>query len=309
MENHQNKSIPNRGFYGRNSGVQNMKRAIFSVAIACGVALMALPTTVDAKSGNQSVLDGFGSDIPLYFAVRQIVPEGKAIVFGEGIDQDKIVSWSGGADWLSILKRTATDQGLTVQVDGDVVRLTKTGVARNAVVATDRTFGGDVSKEARGGFVMVPYQPPSPAQPEPKTDGFDVDKGSGATFAGGTGSGSIEIAASASGKTSGMPTTVSVRDIPVKVLTGSLDMGETWTAESGMTLHQVLGDWSDRAGWTLVYQSEMVYQLQATADFKGDFLTAAGYLIKSIQADPQPIATFYTGNNALVISNNQDQVN
>jgi len=82
-----------------------------------------------------------------------------------------------------------------------------------------------------------------------------------------------------------------------------------WHAQQGHTLDEVLGDWADKAGWTLVFNSKMIYELQASANFDGDFISAASALIKSIRAMPQPLATFYRGNKTLVISNHSDQEN
>ncbi len=85
--------------------------------------------------------------------------------------------------------------------------------------------------------------------------------------------------------------------------------GRTWHARAGQTLDQVLGAWADRAGWTLVFSSRMVYELQASADFEGDFTEAAGTLIRSVKAVPQPLGTFYRGNKVLVVRNHFDQSN
>jgi hypothetical protein len=82
-----------------------------------------------------------------------------------------------------------------------------------------------------------------------------------------------------------------------------------WHAAQGETLDQVLSDWAEISGWTVVFNSQMIYDMQASADFHGDFLQAASALVQSIQAKPQPLATFYRGNRALVISNSIDQVN
>jgi hypothetical protein len=85
--------------------------------------------------------------------------------------------------------------------------------------------------------------------------------------------------------------------------------GTLWHARRDQTLDEVLGDWADKAGWTLVFQSRMIYELQASADFEGDFVGAASSLIRSVRASPQPIAHFFEGNRTLVIYNHSDQTN
>lgn len=83
----------------------------------------------------------------------------------------------------------------------------------------------------------------------------------------------------------------------------------TWHAQQGQTLDEVLGDWADKAGWTLVFNSKMIYELQASANFDGDFISAATALIKSVRAEPTPLAVFFRGNKTLVVSNHSDQEN
>ena len=77
----------------------------------------------------------------------------------------------------------------------------------------------------------------------------------------------------------------------------------------GDTLDQVLADWADRAGWTIVFQSRMRYEMQASAEFQGDFVEAASTLVGSVVARPAPVATFYRGNKVLLITNSTEVVN
>ncbi len=77
-----------------------------------------------------------------------------------------------------------------------------------------------------------------------------------------------------------------------------------WRAVRGESLDQVLGDWAERAGWTLVFNSPVIYEIQAGAEFQGEFTEAVAALVRSVRARPVPIATFYRGNSVLVISNN-----
>jgi hypothetical protein len=96
---------------------------------------------------------------------------------------------------------------------------------------------------------------------------------------------------------------VSVAPVPG---TENFSDGSSWHAASGDTLDQVLGDWAEKAGWHLVYNSRLVYTLQAPANFSGGFVEVAGDLVKSVAANPRPLAVFHTGNNTLVIDNGND---
>jgi Toxin co-regulated pilus biosynthesis protein Q len=86
-----------------------------------------------------------------------------------------------------------------------------------------------------------------------------------------------------------------------------------WHARQGQTLDQVLQDWCELTGkingWTLVFQSKMIYELQAGADFNGDFMQAVETLIKSVRASPRPYADFYTRNKVLIVRNQVEQIN
>ena len=46
---------------------------------------------------------GFGQQIPLSFAVRQIVPPGLPVRFAPEVDQDALVDWSGGRSWNQVI--------------------------------------------------------------------------------------------------------------------------------------------------------------------------------------------------------------
>ena len=80
----------------------------------------------------------------------------------------------------------------------------------------------------------------------------------------------------------------------------------SWRAVKGESLDQILGDWADKAGWTLAFNSAVSYELQAGAEFNGEFTEAVSSLVRSIKARPVPIVTFYKGNKAVVVSNNID---
>ena len=50
------------------------------------------------------VARGFGDQIPLSFAVRQIVPPTIKIRIGRGIDPTTLVDWKGGHEWPTVLR-------------------------------------------------------------------------------------------------------------------------------------------------------------------------------------------------------------
>lgn len=56
---------------------------------------------------------GFGRQIPLAFAARQIVPAGLPVSFAAEVDQDTLVDWSGGRPWNQVI--TAVVQPLRLR--------------------------------------------------------------------------------------------------------------------------------------------------------------------------------------------------
>lgn len=67
-----------------------------------------------ARTG-PGVAQGFGHQVPLAFAVRQIVPASVKVRFGDGIDpEDLLVDWKGGRPWPDVLRSTLRPPGLLV---------------------------------------------------------------------------------------------------------------------------------------------------------------------------------------------------
>lgn len=86
------------------------------------------------------------------------------------------------------------------------------------------------------------------------------------------------------------------------------DPVDDWLAEEGKTLKSLLTDWSEQAGWRLVWKSNRNYTLTAGAMFRGRFADVSSALIRAFaRAQPAPIATFYKGNRVLVVETMEDE--
>lgn len=89
---------------------------------------------------------------------------------------------------------------------------------------------------------------------------------------------------------------------------GGEDPVEDWLAEEGSTLKGLLTDWSERAGWRLIWNSNRNYTLAAGAMFRGRFADVSSALIRTFaRARPAPVATFYKGNRVLVVETMEDE--
>lgn len=83
---------------------------------------------------------------------------------------------------------------------------------------------------------------------------------------------------------------------------GKVESDDVWLAAAGRTMRGVLKEWGDHAGWTIVWQSDRDYPLDASASFTGDFTTAATQLFDGFaSAVPTPLGRFYKGNRVLVV--------
>lgn len=68
-----------------------------------------------------AVIEGFGNDMPLALALKEIVPDGYAYSFGIGVDPGALVSWSGGKPWTEVVKDMVAPLGLNADINGNVI--------------------------------------------------------------------------------------------------------------------------------------------------------------------------------------------
>ncbi|WP_036288535.1 hypothetical protein [Methylosinus sp. PW1] len=67
---------------------------------------------------------GFGKQIPLSFAIRQIVPSTVTVRFAHEADRNALVDWRGGRAWPSVLGDAIRSLGLRAIVRERVVSIT-----------------------------------------------------------------------------------------------------------------------------------------------------------------------------------------
>lgn len=65
-----------------------------------------------------SIAHGFGNDVPLSFAAKQIVPSSIRVVYRTGVDSDTRVTWSGGRPWNQALAAALRPHGLHMVLKG-----------------------------------------------------------------------------------------------------------------------------------------------------------------------------------------------
>jgi hypothetical protein len=67
---------------------------------------------------NAAIAVGFGRDVPLEFAVRQVAPRWVRVSYGESVDRQVRISWRGGRPWTQVLGRVLTPLGLHMTMSG-----------------------------------------------------------------------------------------------------------------------------------------------------------------------------------------------
>lgn len=71
------------------------------------------------------VAQGFGDQVPLRFAIRQIVPPAVKVTYGPGAEPDALVNWKGGEGWNRVLFRAVYPLGLRLVMTHMAVEIRK----------------------------------------------------------------------------------------------------------------------------------------------------------------------------------------
>lgn len=269
------------------SGYAKMKTRLLAVATL--VSVLSLSPAFAQEPG------GFGKNIPLELAVRQIVPEGTTVQLADGVDAKVRVSWDGASGWRKSLEQAVAGAGYVMAVADNKITISRAGAVIEQVASVEaKPASGAAPKPAAPAKPSKPKKKPGPAaQPKPVVE-MPVVSGGGFVL------------------------------IPETVQTAKADGGWTeydqqaetvrvpeWVVKPGDDLNATLSAWAEKEGWRLVWESEYIYELTSAAKFRGDFVTATTELLRSMQ-DARPVITaqFYQGNKVLVVGNgNLDEVN
>ena len=88
------------------------------------------PEDVAAKTPHKPawhwmVAKGFGNNVPLGFACRQIVPAAVRVTYGPGVSPSTPVSWQGGRGWNEVLREAVKPLGLHLVMTHMAVEIRK----------------------------------------------------------------------------------------------------------------------------------------------------------------------------------------
>lgn len=117
--------------------VAGQKPAVPAVTLAAPASSGAASTGVVGQDATPStdtphparpefmVAEGFGDQVPLRFAVRQIVPRSVKVTYGPGADPKAAVDWKGGQGWNRVLFRAVKPLGLRLVMTRMAVEIRK----------------------------------------------------------------------------------------------------------------------------------------------------------------------------------------
>ena len=83
------------------------------------------PAPLAAPRPHLILATGFGTDVPLEFVARQLVPASLQVEYGESADRQLRVSWQGGKPWWQVLHDALAPLGLHAAMSGRTVRITR----------------------------------------------------------------------------------------------------------------------------------------------------------------------------------------
>ncbi len=238
--------------YTRREPVKRMSPATKPLAKPAITLIAKLP----GENGDYSPVSGFGTDMPLALALQQVVPPSYGYIPEGKVDLGARVSWSGdGRPWDAVLNEMLAPLGLTSEIRGKNVHLRK----QDAPIEMVEQYV-DTTRAAS-------------AQKQPSATSFDAPAKS---------SGSMEKPSErpaysraenpALSMTSDMSRTVPSN---APVTTGS----KLWQATQGESLRTILTTWSQRAGFSLVWQSPQDFSITSDILVTGSFENALDILM------------------------------
>ena len=235
--------------------------------VAAGVVPASADHTPVQSAG--SVLNGFGKDIPLRLALRQVIPlEYEVTLAPSDPIGNEITSWQGGRPWKAVLDDLSARHHLQIRFDGNRA-VVNGGGGGEAAPVTGAPMAAAPTASEPSPERLPESQPERPRGPTP------------------TGPLARDL--------NGVPRPVSGGPVDAVPSAGVYGAGE---AHEGLSVRATLDEWTQRGGGRLVWHCKNVeYPLYGTNVFEGDFKQAAADLLMAF-ADVRPAidAAFYPDN-------------
>ena len=111
------------------------------------VASLSPAATVKTE---MDVIEGFGRDVPLSYALTSIVPSRYGYAFGADVNPALPITWRGGKPWDDVVREALAPHGLFLHVGIQKVSIQTASVVTPAIIPglkVSRTFSSEVQTE------------------------------------------------------------------------------------------------------------------------------------------------------------------
>ena len=283
-----------------NQGPQMAVQELSDEASSLPESGQVVPASSSVSSVNK-VVEGFGRQVPLVVALRQIAPPEYEFDFNTTVDMGVLVDWQGGSAWQSVMQQTLDTRNLSYTMDGNIVTIHSEGMAPQVKPVVGSTQAQEYSmpieeqlaenmvvrSSVADGLRQANGQSVSQT---PQTDVIDVAEARAVPPMSEAESSAVNVAPAT-------PVQVRepVRELP-KIAFQRPQSQETrsWYGAKDSSLRNVLQDWASKANVELYWDSEFDYPLKATVVVHGDFEEAVRQILEGFdQAQPRPLGRLH----------------
>ena len=224
---------------------------------------------------DQSVVQGFGKDISLAIALRQIAPSNYAYRFAEGVSAGQKVSWEGGKPWPHVLSDMLSANGLQVVIQGNVITVENSGVAPARPAGTPTYSKTASSLEAP---TSLSADDSDRASTTPSAQELEAQE---------RGDMNANAAATPAETYPDTPVVAVNNSAEAKAPVVDIQNRRRWEAQPGSTLRETLEKWAKSAGAELEWMTPYDYPIKNTFAFQGRFDEAVNSLLASYSREEQ----------------------
>ncbi len=253
---------------------------------------MAQPQPAPAIQQPSSLNDlavGFGKDLPLVTAMRQIIPADYTYVMDQDIETGASISWQGGQPWPIVLDNALSQKGLRSEIDGKIIRIKSPVMAQTPsapiqIASAPQYQAPPIMNDAQPQFnTFTPTQPVLPVRnvastPQPSTVFPQQAQAP------------MNILAPQLQAQSIMMNTTETEDLEKlnESIVPDVTRGD-WMAQSGASLKTVLESWSNIEGVDLFWSADYDYSLAGDVNISGNFEEAVEEILTGFSAaKPKP---------------------
>lgn len=224
---------------------------------------------------SDDVVEGFGKDIPLAMALRDIVPAKYAYAFSPRDIAGVKISWRGGKPWQDVLKDALAPYDFDVSVN------------ENNIVIFAKQYTAPVAAPA----ASAPVAPPVVPAPEQTSNADPLPLVSADEPAP-----TMTARRPAEMDTAGTVPTAEVKKDDAPLVRTAVDMNDTrrWEARPGKTLRQTLEVWAKESNVELNWSTPYDYPISNAFYYDGSFAQAVDSLLSTYgRENPNPRGRLY----------------